>query len=183
MIGKTFLITILISLLSVGLAFGREGMIMSGGDNESHMVYSYYTEDGLLLKDQWKQVWDNWYYFGEDGNSKQNTWFQDSDGKWYYFNEWSTMLTDTTTPDGYYVGADGVWKGDSTKQSVPNWIGTYIADDEQVITVTVADTNGLNINFHGYSEEGWYSLNYELKYANVERTQAYYIDVNTVGDV
>ena len=36
------------------------------------------------------------------------------DGKWYYFNNISNgtrgaMLTDTTTPDNYRVGMDGVW--------------------------------------------------------------------------
>ena len=31
------------------------------------------------------------------------------DEKWYYFNENSLMVTDQTTPDGYYVNADGVW--------------------------------------------------------------------------
>lgn len=36
------------------------------------------------------------------------------DGSWYYFNEVSdgtrgALLTSTTTPDGYQVGADGKW--------------------------------------------------------------------------
>ena len=36
------------------------------------------------------------------------------DGKWYYFHEISDgtrghLLTNTTTPDGYQVGADGAW--------------------------------------------------------------------------
>ncbi|MCG4746595.1 hypothetical protein L0N08_14330 [Enterocloster aldenensis] len=35
---------------------------------------------------------------------------QDTDGKWYYFNEASEMVTGQTTPDGYEVGDDGVWK-------------------------------------------------------------------------
>lgn len=30
-------------------------------------------------------------------------------GKWYYFNKDLTMLVNTTTPDGYKIGADGVW--------------------------------------------------------------------------
>ena len=28
---------------------------------------------------------------------------------WYYMGADGYMLTDTTTPDGYYVNADGVW--------------------------------------------------------------------------
>ena len=34
---------------------------------------------------------------------------RDPDGKWYYLNEDGWMLKDTTTPDGFYVDADGVW--------------------------------------------------------------------------
>lgn len=79
------------------------------GDNKS--VWYYLTEDGTRLQNQWKQVWENWYYFGEDGVSKQNTWFQ-IEGRWYYFDQWSVMLHDTTTPDGYTVGSDGAWVRD-----------------------------------------------------------------------
>lgn len=40
-----------------------------------------------------------------------NGWMQDTDGKWYYFNLAAYMVADDTTPDGYYVGADGAWDG------------------------------------------------------------------------
>ena len=43
-----------------------------------------------------------------DGTYVTNAWKQ-VDEKWYYFNENSLMVTDQTTPDGYYVNADGVW--------------------------------------------------------------------------
>lgn len=79
--------------------------------SDSEQVYWYIGEDGYQIKNQWKQVWDNWYYFGEDGASKQNTWAE-INGKWYYFDEWSVMLHDTTTPDGYTVGPDGAWVKD-----------------------------------------------------------------------
>ena len=37
-------------------------------------------------------------------------------GRYYYFSEVSgtplgSMLVDTKTPDGFYVGADGAWDG------------------------------------------------------------------------
>ena len=43
------------------------------------------------------------------------TGWQHIDGKWYYFNTQSdgtrgAMYVSRRTPDGYYVGADGVWK-------------------------------------------------------------------------
>ena len=39
------------------------------------------------------------------------TWIQDVDGSWYYFNIGAYMETETQTPDGYYVDANGVWDG------------------------------------------------------------------------
>ena len=38
----------------------------------------------------------------------QTGWVQVS-GKWYYFNQSGELLTNTKTPDGYYVNANGEW--------------------------------------------------------------------------
>ena len=43
-----------------------------------------------------------------DGSYVTNAW-REVDGKWYYFDGESLMVMNQTTPDGYYVGADGVW--------------------------------------------------------------------------
>ncbi len=66
----------------------------------------------------WEKSGDSWKYKLADGSYVTNAWKQDGDGKWYYFDEASRMVTDTTTPDGFYVGADGVWsEEDFTKDS------------------------------------------------------------------
>ena len=56
----------------------------------------------------WSQADGSWRYQKDDGSYARG-WMQSTDGKWYYFNESSLMVTDQTTPDGYYVNADGVW--------------------------------------------------------------------------
>lgn len=107
---RIFLSTIVFALSLNFLSYastGREGMDASNYPNNV-WVYSYAYEDGTYAKNQWKQVWDDWYYFGDDGRSKYNTW-ADINDKWYYFDNWSRMLHDTTTPDGYTVGPDGAW--------------------------------------------------------------------------
>lgn len=121
-IKKVFFTTVIISLFSSFIVFGsREGMgSIGGGDASKEQMWTYTQEDGTYLKNQWKQMWDNWYYFGDTGVTKQNTWAE-IDGKWYYFNQWSVMLHDTTTPDGYTVGSDGAW-----------------IKDDQVVVETVA---------------------------------------------
>ena len=57
----------------------------------------------------WEPVDTGWKFKQEDGSYLTNSWKQDTNGKWYYLNEDGWMLKDTTTPDGFYVGADGVW--------------------------------------------------------------------------
>lgn len=111
-------VSMLISLFVAFNSFAMEGMVPGRYDKEviyyryviDHEIQvedKYFTEQEFL-KNQWKYVWEDWYYFGDDGVTKYNTWAE-IDGKWYYFDHWSRMLHDTTTPDGYYVGADGAW--------------------------------------------------------------------------
>lgn len=57
----------------------------------------------------WEPVDTGWKFKQEDGSYLTNSWKQEQDGKWYYLNEDGWMLKDTTTPDGFYVDADGVW--------------------------------------------------------------------------
>ncbi len=90
----------------------------------------------LIEQPLWELISGAWYAFGADGYAKsglvfdpsQNGWFyvdinsgmktgwQQIDGKWYYFNTTSDgskgiMYVSRNTPDGYEVGADGVWNG------------------------------------------------------------------------
>jgi len=55
----------------------------------------------------WRQDASGWWYQNDDGTWPANGWFTDIDGKSYYFNESGYMLSNTTTPDGKKVGADG----------------------------------------------------------------------------
>lgn len=57
---------------------------------------------------EWKQDNTGWWYQNDDGSYPTNTW-QEIDGKQYYFGNDGYMFHDTTTPDGYQVGSDGIW--------------------------------------------------------------------------
>ena len=55
-----------------------------------------------------------WWYANEDGTYAENGWYwldgnQDSIEECYYFDSQGWMLSDTMTPDGYTVNADGAW--------------------------------------------------------------------------
>ncbi len=65
------------------------------------------------LAGQWKQD-ANGYWWDENGSYPKNEWkWLDGNGdgmsESYYFGADGYLLTNTTTPDGYTVNADGQW--------------------------------------------------------------------------
>ena len=110
----------------------------------------YLNEDGIMLADTitpdgiyvngkgertnyipgWKQNGDTWRYLKKNGSYAASTWIQDSDGKWYYFNLGGRMVTNTTTPDGYYVDENGVWDGQPAADSNKKNLGPGVLSTE-----------------------------------------------------
>ena len=58
---------------------------------------------GFLLLNQ------QWYLFNPDG-SMATGWAKDPAGNWRYLSENGIMLIGATTPDGYMIGSDGIWR-------------------------------------------------------------------------
>ncbi len=92
----------------------------------------YYFGNSCVAYTGWGKINGKWYYFGKDcamvtgwiqlgttwyyltpGNGEMVTGWATIGGKSYYFskeaNTLGAMLANTTTPDGYKVGADGAW--------------------------------------------------------------------------
>lgn len=58
----------------------------------------------------WASNDKGWWIQYNDGSYLTNAWYQSpASGLWYYMGADGYMLTNTTTPDGYTVNADGVW--------------------------------------------------------------------------
>jgi len=57
---------------------------------------------------EWKSDAKGYWYQEDNGDYPVSTW-RHIDGKDYYFDSNGYMLANTTTPDGYKVGADGAW--------------------------------------------------------------------------
>lgn len=64
---------------------------------------------------QWKLDHVGWWWQEDDGSYPVNSW-KEINGKWYYFDSIGYMLENTTTPDGYKVGADGAWIIEESKE-------------------------------------------------------------------
>jgi len=60
---------------------------------------------------EWDQVDGIWFYRIDD-EIVMNSWIEDN-GKAYFVDDRGYMLTDCYTPDGYYVGSDGVYIPDA----------------------------------------------------------------------
>lgn len=105
------------------------GMLSNTGWQESGGKWAYVKSDNSFAKSEvlningqkywfdtdkymatgWRQDSTGaWYYMGSSGVMELSSWLI-YNGLWYYLGSDGKMLTNTTTPDGYYVNSDGVW--------------------------------------------------------------------------
>lgn len=116
--------------------------VNSDGERQGYTPGWYLDSDGL-----WRYIQKNGYY-------KSNGWLQDTDGNWYYFNMAAYLVTDSVTPDGYYVDASGVWDGNSS-------------------SITTGDSSSLGPGASGDSSaEGWEQSDEGWRYRNSDGTYA-----------
>lgn len=69
---------------------------------------TYWFEDNGYIAVGWKVLGQNWYYFYPDGHRAENEWISLGE-RWYYVGADGSILTNTITPDGRLLGADGAW--------------------------------------------------------------------------
>ncbi|MDO4265490.1 MAG: discoidin domain-containing protein [Eubacteriales bacterium] len=77
----------------------------------------YFFDENGLMKTGWIELDGETYYLNPESEGirgRMITGWKQIEGKWYYFSDVSDgkrgrMLKGTETPDGYQVGADGVW--------------------------------------------------------------------------
>ena len=68
----------------------------------------YYLKYSGSMATGWIKDNGSWYYL-KDSGAMATGWIKDN-GKWYYLASSGNMLSNTRTPDGYYVDASGAWK-------------------------------------------------------------------------
>lgn len=121
----------------------------------------YVGTDGAYYTNRWFKNQDKDYYVDGSGKVIKNAWIGS-----YYLGEDGAMLTNTFTPDGYYVGADGLWSPSKWIQSGSYWWyrhsdGTYTTNDFEVISnqIYYFDSNGYMVT--GWKQIGsdWYYFN------------------------
>ncbi|MCY7066410.1 MBL fold metallo-hydrolase [Streptococcus oralis] len=87
--------------------FEANGAMKTGWIKDKGIWYYLNPEDGIMLVGLHKINGDH-YYFDESG-AMQTGWKR-IDGNWYYFQTDGSLLKNATTPDGYKVNEEGIWR-------------------------------------------------------------------------
>lgn len=87
---------------------GTDGIMQTGWITYNGSTY-YLRPWGGMMVNGWYQIDSKWYYFQSWGGTAKSQWLYGLDKKWYYVDANGVMLTNTRTPDGYWVDANGVW--------------------------------------------------------------------------
>ena len=110
--------------------FESNGAMKTGWIKDKGVWYYLNPEDGTMLVGLHKVNGEH-YYFDESG-AMQTGWKQ-LDGNWYYFQADGSLLKNATTPDGYKVNEEGIWKISQTTVAVEQ-------DKKEQITETSTST-------------------------------------------
>ena len=110
----------------------------------------YCGSNGAYVTKRWIKVNGKDYYMNASGKVTKNAWVGS-----YYLGSDGAMLTNTYTPDGYYVGSDGLWTPAKWIQSDNKWWyrhsdGSYTTNDFEVI-----GNQRYYFDSNGYMVTGW----------------------------
>ena len=87
--------------------FEANGSMKTGWIKDQGIWYYLNPEDGIMLVGLHKINGDHYYL---DSTGAMQTGWKRIDGNWYYFQTDGSLLKNATTPDGYKVNEEGIWK-------------------------------------------------------------------------
>ncbi len=124
-------------LLTLGLVIMMSTCAFAGEWVEDICGMMYLEDDGTFTAATWKEIDGKWYFFGGDWGAMTNQWVGQ-----YYLGEDGAMLTNSYTPDGYYVGADGVRVGNPVDPADTSaYVGVWKKNDSPIL-VYITDWPG-----------------------------------------
>ena len=95
--------------------FESNGAMKTGWIKDKGVWYYLNSEDGIMLVGLHKVNGDQYYF---DSTGAMQTGWKQLDGNWYYFQADGSLLKNATTPDGYKVNEEGIWKISQTTVAV-----------------------------------------------------------------
>lgn len=137
---------------------GADGVMMTNAFTKDNY---YVGNDGAYYRSRWFKHKGKDYYVDGNGHVVKNAWIGS-----YYLGEDGAMLTNTFTPDGYYVDADGLWSPSKWIQSGSYW--RYRHSDGTYTTNDFENINGQMYYFDasGYMVTGWKQIGSDWYYFN-----------------
>ena len=87
--------------------FEASGAMKTGWIKDQGIWYYLNPEDGIMLVGLHKINGDHYYL---DSTGAMQTGWKRIDGNWYYFQTDGSLLKNATTPDGYKVNEEGIWR-------------------------------------------------------------------------
>ena len=87
--------------------FEANGAMKTGWIKDQGIWYYLNPEDGIMLVGLHKINGDHYYL---DSTGAMQTGWKRIDGNWYYFQTDGSLLKNATTPDGYKVNEEGIWR-------------------------------------------------------------------------
>lgn len=166
---KIIVITCMISLSLIGsLSGGMTSYAKGPGEANTtetastqtniNITINTYTKSVVAGLGSWVQESNLWKFKLNAGGYAVNSWIESltESGTFYYVNESGVMLTNTTTPDGYTVDANGVWRG------------TVVSNSDESTSSTSSDTGKKNSS--GLTDEEMEKIvaKYELGLGNYQ---------------
>ena len=152
----------------------------------------YYFDQSGVMQIGWLDENGSWFFLGEDGAMRtdwqviegKNYYFDKENGamqhdRWegeYYLGSDGILLTDMTTPDGYYVGVDGRKVSDSVQAATANGKSSgMLSAYGKILTEYMYGYHALDTSMSDYNDgyaanydasEGRYKLEYLLRDLN-----------------
>ena len=132
---------------------------------------------------EWKQDAKGWWWQEDNGSYPTSTW-KEINGRQYYFGANGYLLTNTTTPDGYTVNADGAWTvngvvQESAKSVSENAVAKAIIEDMGLTYAELKAKYGdfrRELNYNGEMRDAkgviYKNLYYSDSYLTMESTDS-----------
>ena len=125
--------------------------------------YYYDAKADRFISDQWKQVNNKWYYFGDNAQATTG-WYQSAAGNWYYFTDDGSAQTgwfQSQYGNWYYFDPTNAWAHKGWFQSqYGNW---YYFDQTNSNALTGWFWSGYNWYYfdptNAWADTGWQYIN------------------------
>ncbi len=127
----------------------------------------YFNADGYMSVG-WTLIGDNWYYFDNKGVLALSTWIDDK-----YVDYSGKLLLNTTTPDGYYVGADGrrVQSSAAYTSITNNATNSYATSAINTVTSSAGNSSLNSLALFNYGNSYTPVKPIEIKYMRAHMTK------------